>query len=214
MKRSKSRQALIRFVALLLLSGGAISCKGGIIGQTIGADGGSDNTSPPPPEALRGTVGIKNFLQLRASMSAVTHVPISDPDVADYFQRNKTHFSADGTVGTISGPMMLAHSGLAGIFCSKLVDSESSAPASSRKFFSAVDFTQDPTAFTEVNRRDAIQRTFQNILTRVPEESELTILLRAMNEASAGRDLTAELTSALCLVTCTAVLASIEFSAS
>lgn len=214
MKRSKSRQVLIRCAALLLLSAGAISCKGGIIGQSLGVDGGSDNTSPPPPEVLRGTAGIKNFLQLRASMSAVTQVPIGDSDVDDFFQRNKTHFSADGTVGTISGPMMLAHSGLAGIFCAKLVDNESRASASSRKFFSAVDFTQDPTAFTEVNRRDAIQRIFQNILTRTPEESEIAILLRAMNEASVGRELTADLTSNLCVVSCTAVLASIEFSAS
>jgi hypothetical protein len=214
MKRSKSKQALIRFAALLLLSGGAISCKGGVIGPTIGTDGGSDDTSTLPPEALRGTVGIKNFLQLRASMSTVTGVPVSDPGVDDYFQRNKTHFSSDGRVGTISGPMMLAHSGLAGIFCSKLVDNESSAPSSSRKFFSAVDFTRNPTAFTDAIRRDAIRRTFQNILTRVPEEAEFTILLRAMNEASAGRPLTADLTSNLCLITCTAVLASIEFSAS
>ncbi len=212
MKRSKSRQVLIRFAALLLLSGGAISCKGGIVGQSIGADGGADDTTPP--EALRGTAGIKNFLQVRASMSTVTGVPVTDPDVDDYFQRNKTHFSADGRVGTISGPMMLAHSSIAGIFCSRLVANESSAPAGSRKFFSAVDFTQDPTALTDAIRRDAIRRTFQNVLTRVPEESEFTILLRAMNEAAAGRDLTTDLTSNLCLITCTAVLASIEFSAS
>jgi hypothetical protein len=164
--------------------------------------------------ATDGTAGMRHFMQLRQSMSAVTGVNATDNDVNTLFQGARNRLSLMGAADTVSPAMLLAMTSLAGLYCNKLIAVDfaiGAGAASTRRAFSMITITGNTSQLVPAVREQLFQRLAELFWRRAATPAEVAILNTTLDEALAGRTVsTAELRAAL-LVACTAVLSSLEF---
>lgn len=172
--------------------------------------------------AAAGTAGIKNVNQLTLAMSEVTGVAPSEFQVGNAGPRLSDHagsiapwLSPDGNVATTNDSMVLAITGMAGLYCRRFIERESAVnPPDSRRAHAAVNFAAGAAGLSPGVIGQVIDRYALLFWRREPTTEERAALTEAAAEAateqSAGAQGSANAQRAL-LVPCTAVLASLEF---
>jgi hypothetical protein len=167
-----------------------------------------DLTSPPP------TVAIRTGNQLVRSMSAVTGIDVTDPDVRRYYAMVAARLSSDGNALGVGSSMLLADTSLAGVFCQKLLAKEAAMASGQRKFFGAVDFTQDTTALSTSARDAVFQQLGHVFLRRQLSADEMTTMANSFDEVvsalTAAGLVGGAQTQAALLASCVGVLGNLE----
>ncbi len=158
----------------------------------------------------QGTVGIRNFAQIRESMSEVTGVPVSDTDVTNYYNANRARFSLDGNVESVTPSMLLAISSMAGIYCGKFVAAEQALAATQRKAFTSVDFARNQAQFTSTVASDVATRLARIFWRRMPSAVEIAAVQEVLDESKTRANSTNETRNAL-IAACAAQLSARDF---
>jgi len=172
-----------------------------------------DQAQLPLPDAqnFAGTSGIVHIRQIREYMSAVTGVSTTHSDVSGYYYSHRSLMSLDGNVESISSTMILAITGLAGVYCNQFILQEIKLPPAARAAHARVSFELDQRWLDPSIREDVARAYFSLFLLRAPEMAELQIVLTAMDEALLGAEIAPVTVRNTLLVGCTAVLSSLEF---
>ncbi|HEX4924572.1 MAG TPA: hypothetical protein VFV50_10815, partial [Bdellovibrionales bacterium] len=93
-------------------------------------------------------LSIKNYRQVYSAMSTVTGVPKTNPVVSNYYNQAFRRLSETGSVGSVSGPLLLTTTILASRFCTEFIKAEAVLPKDQRKAHQMVAFDQTQAALT------------------------------------------------------------------
>lgn len=179
-------------------------------GDEAGDD--DDGASPVPPVArLKPGVGVKNFRQIHATMSALTTIPMTQATVAAEYATLTTQLPETNDIRSFSGSHQVAITKLAVEYCDAMVVT----PTALNAILPGVNLTQAPSVALDSAGRSAISKAlierFWGIgLSSVPNlEQSLATLSKLIDELLLGKNqndpnLTPNLVKALC----SAVLAS------
>jgi len=142
------------------------------------------SVTPPTPvdPAPVADVGIRTFAEINASMSAMTHVPVTNTAVAGVYQTYEQQLPTVENIDGFLGSHQMAIAQLALTYCSELVDNRGSMPRDT--YFSGFNFSQNETAaFTAQGRKqilDPLMTAAMNIdlqnglnLTSQPAEQDI-----------------------------------------
>ena len=144
------------------------------------------------------------------SMISVTG--IGQPSATTTSRYNTWHglFSESGDADSVNAPMWLGVLNLSGEVCNDLITKEKALTASSRRIFNLVDFTKGPIALTGSIEDDVIRRLARSAWARNETPDEATAIKTALGifSGTATTD-----TSRAMLMTCSAMLASLETNA-
>jgi hypothetical protein len=211
---------------IALVSGCGLTTKSGTMKAVLGGGSLLDPGASRPD--YNGTAAVKDYLQIRESMAAVTGVdPVATTAINTFYNGAKSRLSSDGSASALSPATLLTSVSLAGLFCQSLVSSAvnpgGSAPnANASRIFAGVDFTKVPqTAASATVRQNVINQLSQSFLGRAPAAAESATLLQAMTDMETGlttggtrpRAASVADTASVMLGACTAVLGSLEFIA-
>ena len=109
---------------------------------------------PPPPAApsdipAQAEIGLRDFAEINASMSALTTVPMNNSAVKDTFEQLKQQLPAVTNMGSFLASNQMAVTQLAIKYCDQLVETNNLRAS----YFSGFDFNQPAnTAFNGANR--------------------------------------------------------------
>jgi hypothetical protein len=168
-------------------------------------------STPAPTSGLNeGTLGVRNFVQQRATLSLVTGVDPSDPKISNYFEKAKTRLSADGAAEKISASHLLASTALTGVFCDRFIERESLLKPGERRAHASVSFGESSSKFRPEDRKAVVKRYAELFWRRAPTaaETEELVQLMAGIEAETG-DAKRQLFDML-LAACTVVGSSLD----
>src|SRR4051812_2698112 len=70
-------------------------------------------------------IAVKTHMQILESFAVITGVPANDPEVQATYLASRSRMPRNGEIEEISTPMLLAVTGLAGIFCKKMIAADS-----------------------------------------------------------------------------------------
>lgn len=156
-------------------------------------------------------LSIKNYRQIYSSMSTVTGVPKTNTVVATYYNQAFRRLSENGSVGSVSGPLLLTTTILASRFCSEFIKAEALLPKDQRKAHQQVAFDQTPAALTTAVVTSVLNNYGTLFWGRTPDSNERSIGLGLVKEAVEGQAETTQMTRNALLTACTNYLGSLEF---
>jgi hypothetical protein len=156
-------------------------------------------------------MGLKNFREILTSLSVVTGVPVTAPDVSAYYTQVVSGLPRYGNLSEFNPQSFLADLGLASVFCNHVIGADASARGVVKTGPNAgVDFNLGPSHVSSAQREKLAQNYISQFLQRTPtvmERTQLTQLFATMTDAQD----TADETQASVLAVCSAVAGSIEF---
>jgi hypothetical protein len=177
---------------------------------SIAACSGARNDATSPVVSVPGTVGVRNFRQLSAKLSAATGVDPTDFGVTGVFTGVKTRLSVDGVVQKVSPAMLLAATTLAGEYCLRFIEQEAVRTPDMRRIHGPVNFQGDLGTFNVAVRQQMIHAYAQVFWLRDTDDSELNELTQLMATVAAENKAPAEVIVDSLLAACTAVAGSLE----
>ena len=143
------------------------------------------------------------------SMLTVTGVTPNNTTLSSYNDK-KTKISETGLANTITAPMWLAVTNLAGDVCRNLVTQEVALTSTNRSFFSQVDFTQGPSKVSASIQNDVIRRMARAYWGRNETVQELSLIKGATSSSFTGVTDNGATTQNEMLFICAAMLASLD----
>jgi hypothetical protein len=156
-------------------------------------------------------MGLKNFREILSSLSVVTGVPVTAPDVSAYYTQVVSGLPRYGDLSEFNPQSFLADLGLASVFCNHVIGTDVSASGVVKTGPNAgVDFTQGPSHVSAAQRDKLAQNYISQFLQRAPTDTERTQLTQLFAAMTDAKD-TADETQASVLAVCSAVAGSIEF---
>jgi len=207
--KTSNRRLLISSTVILLLTGGLVTLGNGCSGnfKAIDLPGALDATSSAALSSAQGdypiipgakTVSVAYSKQVLEQMTACTGVQrVSDSTLAMYEQK-KGAISVLGAPNTITSPMMMAITSIAGEVCNDLIAQETAGPL---RIFKGMTLSA-ATAPATADIKDAISRLSLSCWQRFETDLERQAILDLVASATNTK------TSALLM--CTAVLASLD----
>jgi hypothetical protein len=154
---------------------------------------------------------LKNFRQLNSSLSNVTGVSTADPEVLTTFSSVRTRLPQTGAIEEMSSPMLMGMFSLAGIYCRKMINDDSTKPVPIRRVHKDVDFSPGTRRLTQDMRMSVID-DYANLFWQrslTPEETRL--MYEAMDTSTVNQALTLQDRISVLLTTCTIFGSSLEF---
>jgi len=133
---------------------------------------------PPPPDVPRDPpAGIRDFLEIHYTMSKLTGIPVSNPEVADTYQRVHQAMPVQTKIAGFISSQQMGITQLAIEYCAVLVDDTQRRQA----FWPAFDFTQ-PASSAFDNRAAAIDPLIDHIVGRnIATQPQVTALTTEVN---------------------------------
>jgi hypothetical protein len=123
---------------------------------------------------------------------------------------SSSRISETGAAKTVTAPMWMAITSLSAEVCRVLVNQEAATnPASSRRFFGRVNFTQGTNVLTVDDGNDIIRRMARSFWGRNETPLERIAILSEFNKSFSGSADSAETNRAMVFL-CTAMLSSLE----
>jgi hypothetical protein len=157
-------------------------------------------------------MGLKNFREILSSLSAVTGVPVTSPDVSAYYGQIASGLPRYGNLSEFNPQSLLADIGLGSVFCNHLIATDLGASGAAKSGPNAgIDFHQGPSHVSATQRGKLAQNYIDVFLQRsatTNEQTQLTQLFGAMSESTGD---SGDETQASVLAVCSAVAGSIEF---
>jgi hypothetical protein len=154
---------------------------------------------------------LKNFRQLNSSLSNVTGVSTADPDVATTFSSVRTRLPQTGAVEEMSSPMLMGMFSLAGIYCRKMINDDSTKPVPIRRVHHDVDFSPGMRRLTQDMRMSVIDEYANLFWQRSLSAEETQLMYQAMDASTVNQSLSLPDRISLLLTTCTIFGSSLEF---
>jgi len=156
-------------------------------------------------------MGLKNFREILSSLSVVTGVPVTAPDVSAYYTQVVSGLPRYGNLSEFNPQSFLADLGLASVFCNHVIGTDVSVSGVVKSGPNAgVDFSQGPSHVSAAQRDKLAQNYISQFLQRTPTDTERTQLTQLFGAMTDAKD-TADETQASVLAVCSAVAGSIEF---
>jgi hypothetical protein len=154
-------------------------------------------------------VGVNYSENVLASMLSATGVTPDATTLQSYADK-KTKIAESGKPESVTSPMWMAITNLAGDVCMNLVTQEKALPAASRGFYNLVDFAAGPTKLSAAAKADVVRRMARSFWGRNETPQEKTVIVAAMDDAfSAASDNGTETENEMLFV-CTALLSSLD----
>jgi hypothetical protein len=156
-------------------------------------------------------MGLKNFREILSSLSVVTGVPVTAPDVSAYYAQVVSGLPRYGNLSEFNPQSFLADLGLASVFCNHVIGADANATGVVKTGPNAgIDFTQGPSHVSAAQRDKLAQNYISQFLQRSPTDTKRTQLTQLFGTMTDAKD-TADETQASVLAVCSAVAGSIEF---
>jgi hypothetical protein len=173
---------------------------------------------PPAPApgadlAAQAVIGMRNFAEINASMSALTTVPTSNAGVKAAFEQLKQQLPSVVNLDSFLASNQMAVTQMAIKYCDQLVESDSLRSA----YFSGFDFSQAASSAFVGQSSDLIlnplmDRVLGQNLTSQPDRSavqnELNSLIGRLTDCSGGKVCDANYTRTIVKAVCAATLGS------
>jgi len=158
-----------------------------------------------------GSVSIRDFNQLLDSVTAVTGVSRMDPVLVDYYNSARTRLSTDGNSNSVTSPVLLTMTSIAGVACKRMIEMEQGMTSSSRAVYNSVNFVQDQTVLTPSVRLEIFNKLAAKFWRRTLTASEALVLSQSIDDALAGEVNSSNNLIVALLVNCTSMLSSLDF---
>ncbi len=140
-------------------------------------------------------VGVKDFEQINATMSALTGVPTTDGSVQNVYRTVVTQLPSDNNLKSFLPAHQVAITKLAAEYCERLVENGTLRTA----IWPNLNFTQNPNqAFTAANRSTVINQTIDRFMgpLNATERSTVTAqLVEIFDTLLQGEDVTSSVTT-------------------
>lgn len=173
---------------------------------------------PPAPAAsadieAQAQIGIRNFAEINASMSAVTNVPLDNAAVKNTFEQLKQQLPSVTNMGSFLASNQMAVTQLAIKYCDQLVETQSLRS----NYFPGFNFSQNAsTAFTNQNRSLVLTPLTTKMLgTNLGDQpdnlaviGELDSLITRLTDCSGGKVCDANYTKTVVKAVCAGALGS------
>lgn len=159
----------------------------------------------------RAVLSIKNYRQLYSAMSSVTGVPKTNTVVLNYFNQAYRRLSETGSVGNISGPLLLTTTILASRFCGQFINAEANLQPDKRKAHKMVDFTKTQSGLTTEVMTDVVNSYGELFWGRTPDATERQMGITLVQETIDQQAQSLDMTRKALLAACTNYLGGLEF---
>ncbi|GAA0855401.1 LamG domain-containing protein [Aliiglaciecola litoralis] len=175
----------------------------------------ADPPAPAPAADLapQSVIGVRNFAEINASMSAVTDVPTSNSQVKEAFENLKQQLPTVTNPGSFLASNQMAVTQMAIKYCDQLVE-DTSLRAS---YFTGFDFAQSASSAFDAQDRNLILEPLldrvmgQNIASQPDRNAvagELNNLIDTLTDCSSGKVCDANYTRTIVKATCAATIGS------
>ncbi len=175
----------------------------------------ADPPAPATPADLtpQAQIGMRDFAEINASMSAVTGVPLSNPQVKVAFEALKQQLPTVTNPGSFLASNQMAITQMAIKYCDQLVETSSLRSG----FFTGFDFTVPASAGFDAQQRSLmisplLDRVIGNSIATQPQrsevENELNRLIDTLSDCSGNKVCDANYTRTVVKATCAATLGS------
>lgn len=161
--------------------------------------------------AAQAEIGIKNFRQIIQSFSSLTAVPLTDTDVKATIDETQSRLPKFGRPDEVNSAMLLAMTSLSGIFCQKMIQSDSVKTVDQRRVHKMVDFTKIPSTYNDDARKAIMEEYAQLFWGRSASEMEKTALIKTFQDMQTSAGDTVDGLKKALKATCTVVGSSQEF---
>lgn len=188
MEFNKLSFKLSLLVAVTLTGCGAVYNATDLGSSQLGGDGssGGANQGLSIVDFDGGTVGLRHFRQVMASLSIATGVPVTDTTVARAYTDRKTSLSSDGDATKASAAQLLASLELVSFFCDRTLND---ATLRASMFPSVNNLNNAATQLSDASRREAIQNLAARFWRRDPSADEVALLLQLFADLSSDTKL-------------------------
>jgi hypothetical protein len=212
-------QPLSRLGTLVQLEKGPTADEFFLVFEQIGEFENIKVVAEPPSPALpsdlepQSDIGMKNFAEINASMSAMTSVPLSNTTTKQTFETLSQQLPSVTNIDSFLASNQMAITQLAIKYCDALVSSTSLRV----EYFGAFDFNQPAnTAFTTNTRQQLTSALLDNMIgsniasqpEREAVEAELNGLITRLTDCSGDKVCNAQYTQTIVKASCAAVLGS------
>ncbi len=151
---------------------------------------------------------VNNSQQVLTAMVSLTGIGQPSSATLNAYKKEAGKISDTGKPDSVNAPMWLAITNLAGEVCRDLVTAEAALTIDQRRIFKQINFTTGgPVAIPDAAKSDVIRRLARSVWQRNETNEELG-LLKA--ELATFKSTTAGDTNKAMLMTCTAMLASLD----
>lgn len=120
-----------------------------------------------------------------------------------------TKLSETGKSDSVTAPMWVSLTTVAGELCNDLVTQERAATAASRRFFGSVDFARAPASLSQAAKDDVIRRLARSLWARNETPQEKTLILTSFDTSFAASTTVNDTQSGMMFL-CTAMLAALD----
>lgn len=175
----------------------------------------ADPPAPAPATDIeaQSVIGVRNFSEINASLSAVTGVPTNNPQVKASFESLKQQLPSVTNPGSFLASNQMAITQMAIKYCDQLVESSELRT----NYFVGFDFNvAATTAFTAENRDRVINPLLDRVIgsdlssqpDRTAVAAELNNLIDTLTDCSGGKVCDANYTQTIVKATCAATVGS------
>ncbi len=175
----------------------------------------ADPPAPAPATDIeaQSVIGVRNFSEINASLSAVTGVPTNNPQVKASFESLKQQLPSVTNPGSFLASNQMAITQMAIKYCDQLVESSELRT----NYFVGFDFNvAATTAFTAENRDRVINPLLDRVIgsdlssqpDRTAVATELNNLIDTLTDCSGGKVCDANYTQTIVKATCAATVGS------
>jgi hypothetical protein len=158
-----------------------------------------------------GSLALKDFRELTAGMESILRVNRHDPALAPIYLSSVDRLPAQGRLGELTTPMVMALTEMSGSFCAKAVTKEAGMPSNARTLFPEIRFDDGMAQLSPHGRIELIQRLASKFWARAANAEELAVLTRSLEDWIRGRDADAAATPVILQELCTAYATSLGY---
>lgn len=149
----------------------------------------------------------ENMLPKLLSLAGIRNPSSATRDAGN---RHAPKVSETGKADTVTAPMMIGITTVAGEVCRDLVSQERGQQASERRMFPMIDFTKGHTKITDAAKEDSIRRMARSFWGRNETAQEMVLIKTHLSEAYSGITDNGTQTENAMMFTCAAMLASLD----
>jgi len=162
------------------------------------------------PVTATKTVTVTNVGALLDNVTAQLGLGTPSAAARTAYDNNRSRVSESGVVDSVTSPMWLAITNVAGASCADLVTKEAALPDAQRNFFAGVDFTKGPdTAKAQASTlNNVVHKLARAVWARDEDSGELSAVTTSAGAQFSGTN--AAQTSLMMRYVCAAMTASLD----